>query len=61
MENETSSDNTKKIDEAFRFDESYYKKLEMKGFRKITTWKAFCNECGSFNTTVYPSISEGSQ
>ncbi len=58
MEDRTSTENTKKIDEAFKFDESKYKKTEMRRITTITTWKAFCNECGSSNTFVYPSILE---
>ena len=58
MENRTSTRGTKKIDEAFKFDESKYKKLEMKRIGKIITWKAFCNKCHSSDTTVYPSISD---
>ncbi len=58
MEDRTSTENTKKIDEAFKFDENKYKKLRMRRLNTITNWKAICNECGSFNTTVYPSIQE---
>ena len=58
MENITSTENTKEIDEYFKIDESKYKKLQMRRLRTVTTWKAVCNECGSFNTTVYPSIQE---
>ena len=58
MENRTSTLNTKEIDEAFIIDESYYKKLQMRRLHKITIWKAFCDDCGSFNTTVYPSTQE---
>ncbi len=59
MENKISTENTREIDEAFKFDESKYKKLKMRRLRTVTTWKAVCDECGSFNTTVYPSRSEG--
>ena len=54
MENSTSTQNTKEIDEAVKFDESEYKKSQMRIFKRIITWKAICNDCGSYDNFVYP-------
>lgn len=58
MENSTSTESTKEIDEAFKFDLSMYPNSAHGVRIRRIEYKAYCNNCNSDDCSVYPSITE---